>query len=73
MGFIRPMTNDDILSFQEAADTTSKQLADMWETFLSCQNQYLDSIHNSTEQKTVQFKCLCMLTYPPTFSRSRVT
>ena len=51
MGFIRPMTNDDILSFQEAADTTSKQLADMWETFLSCQNQYLDSIHNSTEQK----------------------
>ena len=23
----------------------------MWETFLSCQTQYLDSIHNSTEQK----------------------
>ena len=45
------MTGDDILSFQEAADTTSKQLADMWETFLSCQNQYLDFIHNSTEQK----------------------
>ena len=51
MGFNRPMTNDDILSFQEAADTTSKQLADMLETFISCQNQYLDSIHNSTEQK----------------------
>ena len=51
MGFIRPMTNDDILSFQEAADTRSKQLADMWETFFSYQNQYLHSIHNSTEQK----------------------
>ena len=50
MGFIQPMTNNDILSFQEAADM-SKQLADMWETFLSCQNQYLDFIHNSTEQQ----------------------
>ena len=32
-------------------NTTSKQLADMWETFISCQNQYLDSTHNSTKQK----------------------
>ena len=51
MGFIRPMTNDDILTFQEAADTMSEQPADIRETFISCENQYLYSIQNSTEQK----------------------
>ena len=53
LGFIHPITNDDTKIFHEAAQATSRQLSNAWETFIYCHtsqdpfNKHLKTTHPS--------------------------